>query len=103
MMNENIKQFAKQAEHYASHSGSDKSYDLAFQEKFAELIIRESIKVAIQGADIENSSRTKSLKSYGQLNAALKIKEHFQLYVKNEDRREIKSKLGYSRIGLNNV
>ena len=49
-MNEKIKIFAEQAEQYAldkANEGNDKDYDYSFdddfQEKFAELIVRECI------------------------------------------------------------
>jgi hypothetical protein len=51
-MNEKIKLFAKQAEQYAldkANEGNDEDYDYSFdddfQEKFAELIVRECIEV----------------------------------------------------------
>ena len=51
-MNEKIKLFAKQAEQYAldkANEGNDEDYDYSFdddfQEKFAELIVRECIDI----------------------------------------------------------
>jgi hypothetical protein len=53
-MNERIKEFAKQAEQYAldkANEGDDEDYDYSFdddfQEKFAELIVRECIELAM--------------------------------------------------------
>ena len=52
-MNERIKELSKQAEQYAldkANEGNDEDYDYSFdddfQEKFAELIVRECIDIA---------------------------------------------------------
>ena len=65
-MNDKIKLLAEQAEHYASHSGSDLPYNLAFQEKFAELIVQECIDIVGSGGEF--ASRPKLVE---------KLQEHF--------------------------
>lgn len=69
-MNEKIKALAEQAEEYASADGTGmqcQKWRDKFQEKFAELIIQESI----NAVEVENGRRI------GEIDISILITEHF--------------------------
>ena len=84
-MNERIKELSKQAEQYAldkANEVNDEDYDYSFdddfQEKFAELIVRECIQTIQSDMDRETMNGTISLaKHAGMVSAKTVIKKHF--------------------------
>lgn len=73
-MNERIKQLAEQAtEHYSN--GQERAFD---REKFAELIVKECMKVAVfKDADTNIVGYMAIYRLQGRSTAAQMIKEHF--------------------------
>ena len=78
-MNKRIKELVQQTDVWCdqNHAG-DKFYDVRWEEKFAELIVRECAKVAVHKPNgLWYTGADAGLVSAGRMTAAQLIKEHF--------------------------
>ena len=78
-MNKRIKELVQQTDAWCDQNyAGDKFYDVRWEEKFAELIVRECAKVAVHKPNgLWYTGTDAGLVSAGRMTAAQLIKEHF--------------------------